>query len=98
MDTQVEITRDSNDFWFACVDIDVLRNKDLSPMAKYIFAVACTFASVMVGRYWPSIDTVANTANVSPREVMLAYKELADKGILTQLQDRCEYCEEEIES
>ena len=49
MDTQVEITRDSNDFWFACVDIDVLRNKDLSPMAKYIFAVACTFASVMVG-------------------------------------------------
>lgn len=78
------------------VDIDVLRDKDLSPTTKYIFAVTCTFASVMQERYWPSIETVAQTAGVTTHDVMVAFKELDEKGYLMSLQNRCEFCEGEI--
>ena len=35
-DEVIGITRDRTDFWFTCVDSDVIRDEELSLTAKYI--------------------------------------------------------------
>ena len=79
-----ETLRSSKDYWFACVDVDVLRDKGFSPMAKFIFAVLCTFAGFDSRGCWPSNDAVAEAAGVSTSTVKRAYKELESRGVIAR--------------
>ena len=76
--------RASKDFWFACVDIDVIRDKELSQSARFIFTVLCTFATTDNRGCWPSNDAVAEAAGVSKRTVIRAYQELETRGIIAR--------------
>ena len=74
--------RPKKDFWFSCVDTDVLRDNKLSPMARFIFSVLCTFITLNNRNCWPSNDTVAEAAGVSKSTVKRAYQELETRGII----------------
>ena len=79
------MTNSQNDqnYWFAKVDISVVRDTTLSPTAKYIFTVLCTFADDNRG-CWPSNEKVAEVAGLSERTVIRAYKELEARGIISR--------------
>lgn len=86
MSNQTQDTlRDSSDFWFACVDIKVLRDKKLSLAARGIFAILCTFATMENRGAWPKNETVAELAGVSVKTIKRAYQELAARGVITRL-------------
>ena len=79
--------RSRKDFWFACVDVDVMRDNELSLTARFIFAVLCTFSSMAEGRNcWPSNDTLAKAAGVSKRTVIRALMELKDRGVIVRFE------------
>ena len=80
-----ETMRSEKDFWFACTDIEVIRDKTLTPMSKYIFSVLCTFANLNNRTCWPSVETVADTAGVSSRTVRRAYDELEARGVIIRV-------------
>lgn len=88
-DEKIEVSRESSDFWFAMVDIDIMQDTELSPMARYIYAIICTYASKMGGRFWPGIERVADTADVDIEIVRTVYRELEEKGILSNAKKRC---------
>ena len=71
-------------FWFACVDIDVLRDKKLSQAARLIFAILCTFTTTEKRGCWPSNDTVAELTGVSRSTVIRACKELQARGVIAR--------------
>ena len=78
-------TQNNNaDYWFARVDINVARDKELSVTAKYIFTVLCTFADKDKRGCWPSNEKVAETAGVSERTLIRAYKELEARGVISR--------------
>ena len=77
--------RDKEDFWFAKVDRNVMLDKTLSQTAKYIFAVLCTFADTAKRGCWPSNETVAESAGVSERTLLRAYKELMARGVIARI-------------
>ncbi|MBQ2616343.1 MAG: helix-turn-helix domain-containing protein [Synergistaceae bacterium] len=81
---EAETLRTKKDFWFACVDIDVLRDKELSQSARFIFAVLCTFITLNNRNCWPSNDTVADAAGVSKSTVKRAYQELEARGVIAR--------------
>lgn len=72
------------DFWFARVDIDVARDKELSVMARFVFMILCTFADKENRGCWPSNETVAEAAGISLATLKRAYKELEDRGVITR--------------
>ena len=77
-------TKKNEDFWFAKVDRLVITDKTLSQTAKYIFTVLCTFADKDTRGCWPSNEKVAETAGVSERTVIRAYKELEARGVISR--------------
>lgn len=81
METAVQLNKD---FWFACVDIDVIRDKKLSQTAKFIFTVLCSFAGWNSRGCWPSNKVLAEIADVSERTVIRAYKELEERGVISR--------------
>lgn len=80
--SMTEELRSRKDWWFACVDIDVIRDKTLSQSAKFVFTVLCTFVTVNNRGCWPSNDAVAEAAGVSVPTVKRAYAELEARGII----------------
>lgn len=84
MDTaeQIEISPRKGDFWFACVDIAVLRDPDLTPIDKTVFGVLCSFASANTRDAWTKISTIAKSANCSERAVIRSLKILSERGII----------------
>ena len=89
MDERITVSRSSDAFWFAMVDIDVLRDAELSMTAKFVYTVICTFASTMTGRFWPGIERVARTAGLDIETVEAAYRELEKKRILSNARRQC---------
>ena len=81
-DEVIGITRDRTDFWFTCVDSDVIRDEELSLTAKYIFSVLCMLAGFGHRSCAHSNETVAKTAGVSERTLIRAYRELEDRGAI----------------
>ena len=79
-----ETIRSKKDFWFSCIDIDVVRDNNLSVTAKYVFTVLCTFVTVNNRGCWPSNDAVAEAAGVSVPTVKRAYKELEERGVIAR--------------
>lgn len=72
------------DFWFARVDIDVAKDKELSITAKFIFTILCIFADKDKRGCWPSNETVADTAGVSESTLLRAYRELEARGVISR--------------
>ena len=83
MDNQnIAMERKSSDFWFACVDIAVIKDNSLSLQSRAIFAIICTYAGINNRSCWPSIETLAKDAGVSKATVHRALKELSARGII----------------
>lgn len=76
--------QDEQDFWFAKVDADVVRDTKLSPTARLIFTVLCTFADKDKRGCWPSNEAVAEAAGVSKSTVIRACKELEARGVIAR--------------
>lgn len=72
------------DYWFARVDIDVAKDKELSITAKFIFTILCIFADKDKRGCWPSNETVADTAGVSESTLLRAYRELEARGVISR--------------
>lgn len=72
------------DYWFARVDIDVAKDKELSITAKFIFTILCIFADKDKRGCWPSNETVADTAGVSESTLLRAYRELEARGVIAR--------------
>ena len=83
----IEVQRSSSDFWFACVDIDVVRDSSLSLTVRGIYSIICSYASITNRSCWPTLETLAKDAGTSKSTVQRALKELIDKGIIVR-QDR----------
>ena len=75
---------DNADFWFAKVDADVVRDKELSLTARLIFTILCTFADKDKRGCWPSNEAVAEAAGVSKSTVIRACKELEARGVIAR--------------
>ena len=71
------------------VDIDIMQDTELPQMARFIYAIICTYASKMGGRFWLGIERVAETADVDIEIVRTVYRELEEKGILSNAKKRC---------
>ena len=78
----IGITRDRTDFWFTCVDSDVIGDKGLSSVAKYIFTVLCMIAGFGHRSCSPSNQELAEIAGFSERTIMRAIKELEARGAI----------------
>ena len=89
-DEIIEI-QDTRDFWFACVDIDVLKDNTLSPEARFIFSVMCTYASVMGERRYPNIEEVSRDSGFCIDLLNIVYRELNERGLLLKLWNRCDH-------
>ena len=78
--------RGASDFWFACVDIDVIRDKTLSPCDKAVFAVICTHVNVQTRDCPLRVKTIAEEANCSVRSVQESLKALTERGIIERIE------------
>ena len=78
--------RSSSDFWFACVDIDVMRDKTLSPCDKAVFAVICTHVNVQTRDCPLRVKTIAEETNCSVRSVQESLKALIARGVIERIE------------
>ena len=74
--------QDDRGFWFAAVDICVLRDKTLSFNAKGVYAVLVAFANIGTKEWALKTETLAAECGVSRRTVMYALKELEEHGYI----------------
>ena len=82
MSEQNIIQRSASDFWFACVDIDVLDDERLTPIEKVVFTLLCRYASPQNRAGYPSIKKLALKANCSDYSVQKAIKRLIELGLI----------------
>lgn len=73
------VLEDGRVFWWAAVDVAVLRDRELSPWAKVIYAVLCTYAD-RTRVCFPSVATLCSDAGMSERQARYALKELEKSG------------------
>ncbi|WP_307755919.1 helix-turn-helix domain-containing protein [uncultured Cloacibacillus sp.] len=74
--------QDDRGFWFAAVDICVLRDKTLSFNAKGVYAVLVAFVNIGTKEWAIKTETLAAECGVSRRTVMYALKELVEHGYI----------------
>lgn len=74
--------KDSRDFWFSMLDIDVMRSKEISFFAKGIYSILVTFADTKNRSWCLRVKTLTEIAGISERQVRYALKELKDKGVI----------------
>jgi hypothetical protein len=74
--------REQSDFWFACVDIEVIRDKSLNPCDKAIFAVICSYANVQTRRWVLKVRTIAEDAGCGVRTAQKSLQALVDRGVI----------------
>ena len=77
-------------FWFCQVDIEVLRDPELSPTDKAVYAILCSFASVADRSGRPSITTLAEAAGCSKNTVRTAIKALVARGVIVREERYCD--------
>lgn len=77
-------------FWFCQVDIEVLRDPELSPTDKAVYAILCSFASVADRSGRPSIGTIADATNCSKNTARSAIKNLVSRGVLVREERYCD--------
>lgn len=74
--------RSKSNFWFACVDIDVLRDTLLSPFDKAVYGVICSHANVKTRVSTLSVSTIAKEASCGECTTQNCIKKLIERGIL----------------
>ena len=82
---------DDRGFWFAVVDIEVIKDQALSLTDKAIYAILCAFSSVGDNRSSrPSIGTIAEAACCSKNTVRTAIKNLVSRGVIEREERFCD--------
>jgi hypothetical protein len=66
--------RNSADFWFACVDLAVIKDKAFSPCNKTVFAVICGHVDVQTRSCPLKVKTIAEETGCSARSVQESLK------------------------
>lgn len=95
--------RYSRDNWFTCVDTAVLADKNISPIAKCVFAVLCMSAGFGHRSLTPNDEEIAELSGISLQTLHKAYRELESRSLIFPYDGRiiinghnaaC-YCEED---
>jgi hypothetical protein len=86
-DTTFEFeARGDNDFWFACVDIKVMLDKELTPCDKAIFAVICSHADVKTRKIILSVKTIAEETGCGVRTAQKSMQALVGRGVIERVE------------
>ncbi|MDR3280962.1 MAG: helix-turn-helix domain-containing protein [Synergistaceae bacterium] len=78
--------RGQSDFWFACVDIKVIRDKELSPCDKTVFAVICSHVDVQSRQWSMTVKHIAEETACDERTVQRSLKALAARGVIERFE------------
>jgi hypothetical protein len=78
----MEISRPKSDFWFACVDIAVIKDEKLSPCDKAIYMTFCAHADVKTRKTPISVKTLADETGCGIRTAQKSIKTLIERGVL----------------
>lgn len=76
----LEALEDGRDFWFAMVDVAVLRDRNINHWAKGVYATLCLFARAGERTCFPSVRTIAEESGISERQVQYALRDLVAAG------------------
>lgn len=79
---RVNIQRSPADFWFACVDIKVLTDKELSPIDKVVYCIVCAHVNTQNRNCNLRIKTIAEEAGCSIRSVQNSLNALVERGVI----------------
>ena len=74
--------RGPSDFWFACVDIEVIKDRTLSPCDKTVYSVICAHVNIQTRSCPLRVKTIAEEANCSVRSVQESLKALVARGVI----------------
>jgi DNA-binding Lrp family transcriptional regulator len=78
--------RAASDFWFACVDVDVIKDKTLSTCDKAVYSVICAHVNIRTRTCPLRVKTIAEEANCSVRSVQESLKTLVERGVVERAQ------------
>jgi DNA-binding Lrp family transcriptional regulator len=78
--------RAPSDFWFACVDIAVIKDSTLSTCDKAVYSVICAHVNVRTRACPLRVKTIAEEANCSVRSVQESLKTLVERGVVERAQ------------
>jgi hypothetical protein len=78
----MEISRPKSDFWFACVDIAVIKDEKLSPCDKAIYMTLCAHADVKTRKTPLSVKKLAGETGCGIRTAQKSIKTLIERGVL----------------
>lgn len=74
--------RPASHFWFACVDLKVIRDPELSPFDKAVFVVLCSHADTSTRHCRLKMKTIAAEASCSERSVRASLRKLEERGVI----------------
>jgi hypothetical protein len=86
LDTLEFMRRDASDFWFACVDIEVIKDRRLSPCDKTVFAIVCGHVNVQTRSGPLRIKSIAEEVGCNVRSVQESMKILFERGIIERVE------------
>jgi DNA-binding Lrp family transcriptional regulator len=78
----MEISRPRTDFWFACVDIAVIKDEKLSPCDKAIYMTLCAHAGVKTRKTPLSVKKLADETGCGVRTAQKSIRTLVERGVL----------------
>lgn len=83
----VEIERrEVGDFWFACVDLEVIRDTELTPCDKAVYAVICSFVDVHTRQWNLTVQKIADTAGCGARTCQKSIQRLVERGVMLRVE------------
>lgn len=74
----------SSDFWFAMVDIAVIRDAELSPRDIQLFCILRSFANIKTESWILKIETIAQAANCDKRTAQRSIARLIERGVIAR--------------
>jgi predicted transcriptional regulator len=74
--------RGDDAFWFACVDLKILKDPTLSPCDKTVFSVICAHVDVQTRSCPLRVKTLAEEVGCSVRTVQDSLKALLERGVI----------------
>jgi predicted transcriptional regulator len=77
--------REQSDFWFACVDISVIRDTSLSPCDKAVFAVICSYVNIQSRHWILKVQTIADAAGCGIRTAQKSLQALVNRGVIERI-------------
>ncbi|GHV50335.1 hypothetical protein FACS1894216_02350 [Synergistales bacterium] len=78
--------RPKSDFWFACVDIEVIRDSALTPTDKAVYAVICSHANIQSRSWVMTVTLIAAEASCSVRTAQKSIQALVTRGVIARVE------------